>query len=81
MLTRKDGLHLTKEIKKAEKDLPIIFLKANSLDEDKITGLKTCCDDCVTTPFYIGKLLLRIKVVLNRKTKQEDEIDPKVISI
>ena len=81
MLPGKDGLHLAEEIKKTNKNVPIIFLTAKSLDEDKIAGFKVGCDDYVTKPFNIEELLLRIQVVLNRKTKQENEIDLKVILI
>ncbi len=79
MLPRKDGINLAKEIKKINKKIPIIFLTAKSLDEDKIAGFKAGCDDYVTKPFNIEELLLRIRVILNRKYNSEHEKKPKTL--
>lgn len=67
MLPGKDGLSLATDIRKTNADVPIIFLTAKSLDEDKITGFKKGCDDYVTKPFNIEELIYRIKAVLRRK--------------
>lgn len=66
MLPKKDGLTVAREIKKQEPCVPFIFLSARTLDEDKIEGFKTGCDDYITKPFNLEELLLRIKVVLKR---------------
>jgi len=81
MLPGKDGLYLAEEIKRIDKEVPIIFLTAKSLDEDKIAGFKAGCDDYVTKPFNIEELLLRIQVVLSRKYKPENEKKPEILSI
>ncbi len=80
MLPRKDGIKLAKEIKKTNKEIPIIFLTAKSLDEDKIAGFKAGCDDYVTKPFNIEELLLRIQVILNRKYSSEHEKKPETLT-
>jgi len=71
MLPKKDGLTLASEIRKENKEIPIIFLTAKSLDEDKITGFKTGCDDYVTKPFNIEELLLRMRAILKRDKSRE----------
>lgn len=81
MLPGKDGLYLAEEIKRTDKDVPILFLTAKSLDEDKIAGFKAGCDDYVTKPFNIEELLLRIQVILSRKYKSENEENPNILSV
>ena len=68
MLPRKDGFTLALEIRKSNEQIPIIFLTAKSLDEDKIAGFKSGCDDYVTKPFNIEELVLRIRAILKRNT-------------
>ena len=80
MLPGKDGLSLAEEIKKTNKNVPIIFLTAKSHDEDKIAGFKAGCDDYVTKPFNIEELLLRIQVILNRKYISEYEKQPETLT-
>ncbi|MCD4682189.1 MAG: response regulator transcription factor [Bacteroidales bacterium] len=80
MLPGKDGLYLAEEIKKSNKDMPILFLTAKSQDEDKIAGFKAGCDDYVTKPFNIEELLLRIRVILRREHKSRDEKKQEILS-
>lgn len=66
MLPIKDGYTLAKEIRQADKFIPIIFLTAKSLPDDKIEGFKSGADDYLTKPFNMEELLFRIKAVLKR---------------
>lgn len=66
MLPRQDGFSLAKDIKKLYPSIPIIFLTAKSLKEDKITGLKLGADDYITKPFDLDEVVLRIEAILNR---------------
>ncbi len=66
MLPQVDGYTLAKEIRKKDIDVPIIFLTAKSLKEDKIHGLKLGADDYLTKPFSIEELLLKIEIFLRR---------------
>ena len=77
MMPKKDGLTLAIEIRKIDKNIPIIFLTAKSQDEDKISGFKTGCDDYVTKPFNIEELILRLRAVLkrNRRLAAQDKKD------
>lgn len=74
MLPGNDGLSIAKDIKSISPKTPVIFLTAKSMDEDKIAGFKAGCDDYITKPFNIEELLLRIQVVLRRKTDSDIEV-------
>ena len=62
-----DGFTVAKEIRKINKDIPIIFLTAKSLQEDKIHGLMIGADDYMVKPFSIEELYLKIEIFLKRK--------------
>ena len=66
MLPKMDGFTLAEEIRKQNKKVPIIFLTARSLKEDKIRGFRIGIDDYITKPFDEDELLFRIQSILNR---------------
>lgn len=66
MMPKKDGFSLAEDIKKIDENVPIIFLTAKGLPEDKIKGLKIGADDYITKPFSSEELILRIKAILKR---------------
>jgi DNA-binding response OmpR family regulator len=66
MLPKLDGFSVAKEIRKTNPDVPIIFLTARSLKEDKIEGLKLGADDYIVKPFSIEELILKIGIFLKR---------------
>jgi DNA-binding response OmpR family regulator len=66
MLPGKDGFSLAQEIRKLNMGVPIVFLTAKSMKEDRILGFKIGADDYVTKPFSIEELLLRIESILKR---------------
>ena len=66
MMPIKDGFTLAKEIRNTNKEVPIIFLTAKSLKEDKIEGFQSGADDYLMKPFSMEELLLRIKAILRR---------------
>jgi DNA-binding response OmpR family regulator len=65
-----DGFSLAEKIRTQNSQIPIIFLTAKTLQEDKIAGLKIGGDDYITKPFSIEELVLRIKVFLKRNAVQ-----------
>lgn len=80
MMPIKDGFTLAKEIRRVNHEIPIIFLTAKSLKEDKIEGFKIGADDYLTKPFSMEELLLRVKAILKRtrmitKEKQKEEFE------
>lgn len=66
MMPVKDGFTLAQQIRRKNDYIPIIFLTAKSMQEDKIAGLKAGADDYITKPFSMEELLLRIDVFLRR---------------
>src|SRR6187549_1280038 len=66
MLPGKDGFSLAQEIRKLNMAVPIVFLTAKSMKEDRILGFKIGADDYITKPFSIEELLLRIESILKR---------------
>jgi DNA-binding response OmpR family regulator len=68
MLPKKDGFAVAREIRKKNDQIPVIFLTARSMNEDKITGLTLGGDDYITKPFSMEELLLKIKIFLRRST-------------
>lgn len=66
MMPKKDGFTLAAEVKKVDKNIPIIFLTAKSMQEDKIKGLSLGADDYITKPFSFEELNLRIEAIMRR---------------
>ena len=67
MLPIKDGYAVAEEIRSRHSEIPILFLTAKSLKEDKLHGLRLGADDYITKPFSIEELILKINVFLRRK--------------
>ena len=67
MLPEIDGFAVAGEIRSRHSQIPIIFLTAKSLKEDKLKGLKLGADDYITKPFSIEELLLKIEIFLKRR--------------
>lgn len=66
MLPDVDGFTIAEEIRKKNKQVPILFLTAKSLKEDRIRGLRLGADDYITKPFSIEELILKIEIFLKR---------------
>jgi len=78
MMPRKDGFSFARDVRAVDRETPIIFLTARALKEDRIEGLKIGADDYLTKPFSMEELLLRIKAVLRRAGRREEEAAPPV---
>jgi len=66
MMPIKDGFSVAREIREKDKNIPILFLTAKSLQEDKMEGFKIGADDYITKPFSMEELLVRIEAILRR---------------
>jgi DNA-binding response OmpR family regulator len=66
MMPVMDGYALAEEIRKIDETIPIVFLTAKSMKEDRIKGFKTGCDDYIPKPFSTEELSLRIQAILKR---------------
>jgi DNA-binding response OmpR family regulator len=70
MLPKIDGFKVAETIRKTNDQVPIIFLTARSMTEDKITGLTIGGDDYIPKPFSMEELLLKIRIFLKRSQSQ-----------
>ena len=68
MMTGKSGLEFIKD-NKLKIDTPIILLTAKGATEDRVGGLEVGADDYLPKPFEPKELILRIKNILNKTTK------------
>ena len=71
MLPDMDGFEIATEIRKRNQEIPIIFLSAKTMKDDRIKGLKLGADDYLVKPFSIEELLLKIEIFLKRSQKQD----------
>jgi DNA-binding response OmpR family regulator len=69
-----DGFSLAKEIRLRNAHVPVIFLTARSLLDDKIRGFQSGADDYITKPFETFELLYKIKAILRRSQTQVNRI-------
>jgi len=69
MMPKRDGISLAREIRKVDPIIPIIFLTAKGLKDDKILGFKVGADDYMTKPFEIDELVARIEAIFRRSQK------------
>jgi DNA-binding response OmpR family regulator len=66
MMPHLDGFSVAESIRKKDKIIPIIFLTARTLKEDRIKGFRTGADDYITKPFSTEELKLRVEAILRR---------------
>ena len=81
MLPKIDGFSLAKDIRKLNSDIPILFLTAKSMTEDKIKGFEVGGDDYLTKPFSVEELQLRVRALLKRAKIDSSEEQPKEVNI
>jgi DNA-binding response OmpR family regulator len=62
----RDGFSLAKKIRQKSDIVPILFLTAKSLEEDKLKGFAAGADDYIVKPFSMKELLSRIQVFVRR---------------
>ena len=75
MMPKLDGFNLAKQIRESGSKIPVIFLTAKSLSEDKIEGFKIGADDYITKPFNTEELLLRIEAIMRRVNSDSGKAD------
>ena len=60
-----NGIDFCREIRRTSK-LPIIFLTANDMEIEIVTGLESGADDYITKPFSLAVLRARVNAVIRR---------------
>lgn len=69
MLPEMDGFEIATAIRKRNQEIPILFLSAKTMKEDRIKGLKLGADDYLVKPYSMEELILKIEIFLNRSQK------------
>ena len=74
MLPGIEGWQVLQGIRKAGKDMPVLFLTARDSVDDRVKGLELGADDYLVKPFAFSELLARVRTLLRRgsKTKEAD---------
>lgn len=67
MLPKMDGFDLAHKIRSVNQEIPVLFITAKTLPEDRVKGLLLGADDYIVKPYNMEELILRIKVFLKRK--------------
>ncbi|HEV7621198.1 MAG TPA: response regulator transcription factor [Flavisolibacter sp.] len=62
----RDGFSLAKKIRQRSDVVPILFLTAKSMEEDKLKGFEVGADDFITKPFSMKELVSRMNVFIRR---------------
>jgi len=78
-LPKLDGFTLARKIREQDQEIPVIFVTAKSLKEDKLEGLLLGGDDYLVKPFSIEELILKIRIFLRRSRISSDTIQPDLI--
>ncbi|MGK0406397.1 MAG: DNA-binding response OmpR family regulator [Roseivirga sp.] len=73
MMPHKDGFTLAADIRKIDKEVPLIFLTAKSMKEDMVKGFQIGADDYLTKPFDSEVLLYKLRALLSRKIGDKEE--------
>lgn len=81
MMPKMDGFSLAKAMRIKDKIIPIIFITARSLKEDKLKGYDLGADDYITKPFDEEELLWKIKAVIRRIPENKNESKTEIASI
>jgi two-component system, OmpR family, copper resistance phosphate regulon response regulator CusR len=66
MLPGLDGWQVLRDIRRAGKQMPVLFLTARDQVEDRVKGLESGADDYLLKPFAFSELLARVRTLLRR---------------
>jgi DNA-binding response OmpR family regulator len=66
MLPGLSGFEICRQVRRADRSLPILMLTARGEDVDKVMGLDLGADDYLTKPFSLSELLARVRALLRR---------------
>lgn len=75
MLPGIDGFTLAERIRDKDPDVPVVFLTARSMKQDKLKGFNLGGDDYITKPFDEEELLCRIHAIMNRYNGKRETVE------
>lgn len=75
MLPGDDGYTILAQLKSMSsvKDVPVIMVTAKEAEFDKVKGLEGGADDYITKPFGMMEFIARVKAVLRRSARQNED--------
>ena len=73
MMPRLDGLEVCRRLRSAGDDLPILVLTARDTVSERVSGLDAGADDYLPKPFALEELLARLRSLLRRTAREDDE--------
>jgi len=72
MLPGIDGWQVLQGMRRAGKEMPVLFLTARDQVEDRVKGLDLGADDYLVKPFAFSELLARVRTLLRRGARVKD---------
>lgn len=66
MLPRRDGWSVLAELRRANNEVPVLFLTARDEISDRVHGLDLGADDYLVKPFAFSELLARVRALSRR---------------
>lgn len=69
MMPGEDGLSITRRLRAADNNIPILMLSSFGEDIDRIIGLEVGVDDYLAKPPNLREVLARVKALLRRNQK------------
>jgi len=72
MLPGMDGWQVLQGIRRAGKDMPVLFLTARDSVDDRVKGLELGADDYLVKPFAFSEFLARVRTLLRRGGKSKE---------
>ena len=74
MLPGMSGYDICREIRKTDKQVPILVLSARTLTEDRTLGFDAGCDQFMSKPFALPELLSRVRNLIERHPINESSL-------
>lgn len=75
MLPKLDGFSIAKTVKAFNSKIPIVFLTARGMKEDKIKGYNIGADDYITKPFDEDELWCKVMAISKRSDVEDVELE------
>lgn len=79
MMPKMNGYDVCKNIRKTNRDIPIVLLTAKGTIDDKIAGFNHGADDYLVKPFDIQELLVRVRALLRRVSETQHDFSSEIL--
>ena len=73
MLPKMIGFDVCRTLREEGNNVPVIILTAREEEADKVSGLEIGADDYITKPFGMMEFVARVKAVLRRSARQNED--------